>query len=196
MKPGPQSPASAFILGSIDSWIAGRDEARPVQLVDLACGTGRHITAILGRGYLQTITITAADINADRLDRMTKGLGQGAAVRPVCVDLEQDGFVLADGLGQAQFDLVVVTNYLHRPLLDQIFGLVSPGGLIIYETFGQGNAVFGKPSSAKFLLQDGELATYLPAGFTLLHSFFGQRQELYPELSPAIICQFAAQRKR
>ena len=51
-----------------------------------------------------------------------------APVTPVCVDLEQDGAVLADQLGQSRFDLVLVTNYLHRPLLAQIFGLVSRAG--------------------------------------------------------------------
>ena len=123
-------------------------------------------------------------------------LPAGAPVTPVCVDLEQDGAVLADQLSQSLFDLVLVTNYLHRPLLAQIFGLVSPGGLILYETFGQGNEVYGKPSNPDFLLGEDELTDRLPAYFEVQHRFFGQSQELYPKRPPAIICQLAAQRNR
>ena len=190
------SPPSAFILAAIDGWLAqqpGRDE---ISLVDLACGTGRHITALLDRGEPVTFRFTAADINPAHLEVLKAGLPTDAAVMPVCVDLEQDGIVLADHLGQSRFDLVLVTNYLHRPLLAQIFGLISPGGLILYETFGHGNEAYGKPSNPDFLLAENELISKLPPDFSVQHSFFGQRQDLYPEKPPAIICQLAAQRHR
>ena len=190
------SPPSAFILAEIDRWMAQQPGRDVISLVDLACGTGRHITALIDRGYPVTMQITAADINQNHLEMLKMGLPAGAPVTPVCVDLEQDGAVLADQLGQSRFDLVLVTNYLHRPLLAQIFGLVSPGGLILYETFGQGNEVYGKPSNPDFLLAEDELTDRLPADFAVQHRFFGQRQELYPERPPAIICQLAAQRNR
>ena len=190
------SPPSAFILAEIDRWMAQQPGRDKISLVDLACGTGRHITALIDRGYPVTMQITAADINQNHLEMLKMSLPAGAPVTPVCVDLEQDGAVLADQLGQSRFDLVLVTNYLHRPLLAQIFGLVSPGGLILYETFGQGNEVYGKPSNPDFLLAEDELTDRLPADFAVQHRFFGQRQELYPERPPAIICQLAAQRNR
>jgi SAM-dependent methyltransferase len=56
-----------------------------------------------------------------------------------------------------QFDAVVVTNYLWRPLLPTLVEAVAPGGLLIYETFGAGNARFGRPSRPDFLMQPGEL---------------------------------------
>lgn len=190
------SPPSAFILAEIDRWMAQQPGRDVISLVDLACGTGRHITALIDRGYPVTMQITAADINQNHLEMLKMSLPADAPVTPVCVDLEQDGAVLADQLGQSRFDLVLVTNYLHRPLLAQIFGLVSPGGLILYETFGQGNEVYGKPSNPDFLLAEDELTDRLPADFAVQHRFFGQRQELYPERPPAIICQLAAQRNR
>lgn len=190
------SPPSAFILAEIDRWMAQQPGRDVISLVDLACGTGRHITALIDRGYPVTMQITAADINQNHLEMLKMSLPAGAPMTPVCVDLEQDGAVLADQLGQSRFDLVLVTNYLHRPLLAQIFGLVSPGGLILYETFGQGNEVYGKPSNPDFLLAEDELTDRLPADFAVQHRFFGQRQELYPERPPAIICQLAAQRNR
>ena len=190
------SPPSAFILAEIDRWMAQQPGRDVISLVDLACGTGRHITALIDRGYPVTMQITAADINQNHLEMLKMSLPAGAPVTPVCVDLEQDGAVLADQLGQSRFDLVLVTNYLHRPLLAQIFGLVSPGGLILYETFGHGNEVYGKPSNPDFLLAEDELTDRLPADFAVQHRFVGQRQELYPERPPAIICQLAAQRNR
>jgi hypothetical protein len=51
---------------------------------------------------------------------------------------------------------VVVTNYLWRPLWPQILDSVAPGGVLLYETFGQGNEA-GKPSRPDFLLAPGEL---------------------------------------
>jgi hypothetical protein len=52
---------------------------------------------------------------------------------------------------------VVVTNYLHRPLLASLVEAVGEGGLLLYETFAAGNERFGKPSNPDFLLRPGEL---------------------------------------
>jgi hypothetical protein len=51
----------------------------------------------------------------------------------------------------------VVTNYLHRPLIAAMLDSLAPNGVLIYETFADGNAQFGKPSNPAFLLQPGEL---------------------------------------
>ncbi len=51
----------------------------------------------------------------------------------------------------------MVTNYLHRPLIAGMLASLAPNGVLIYETFADGNAQFGKPSNPAFLLQAGEL---------------------------------------
>jgi len=56
-----------------------------------------------------------------------------------------------------QFDVVIVTHYLWRPLLPAIIGAVAPDGVLIYETFAAGNESVGRPSNPDFLLQPGEL---------------------------------------
>ncbi len=58
--------------------------------------------------------------------------------------------------GQA-FGGVVVTNYLWRPLLPDVVAAVAPGGVLLYETFAEGNETVGKPSRPDFLLRPGEL---------------------------------------
>ena len=56
------------------------------------------------------------------------------------------------------FGGVVVTNYLHRPLLENLVAAVAPGGVLIYETFAEGNeALGGRPRNPDFLLRHGEL---------------------------------------
>lgn len=72
-------------------------------------------------------------------------------------DIEAGPWPLVSTRGPERFDLVVVTNYLWRPLWTTILESVAQGGLLIYETFMQGNAAFGKPSNPAFLLQPGEL---------------------------------------
>jgi hypothetical protein len=52
---------------------------------------------------------------------------------------------------------VIVTNYLWRPILDDLVGLVAPGGWLLYETFAVGNERFGRPTNPDYLLRPGEL---------------------------------------
>ena len=56
-----------------------------------------------------------------------------------------------------KFSGIVVTNYLYRPYLDHLPEMLEKNGVLIYETFAQGNEQFGKPSNPNFLLKPGEL---------------------------------------
>ena len=60
-------------------------------------------------------------------------------------------------LAERRFDAVVVTNYLWRALLPTLTASLADGGVLIYETFAQGNQTVGKPANPDFLLQPGEL---------------------------------------
>ena len=116
------------------------------RVLDLACGAGRHARLFLARGY----RVTA-------VDRDLSGL---ADLREA-PDLERLETDLEDGSGWPlagrHFDAVVVTNYLHRPLLGDIVASLAPGGLLLYETFAAGNERFGRPRNPDFLLRSGEL---------------------------------------
>ena len=78
---------------------------------------------------------------------------QSATVQIQKLDLEGSDWPL---LGR-QFSGIVVTNYLYRPFLEELPKMLVEGGVLIYETFADGNAVFGKPSNPNFLLNSGEL---------------------------------------
>ena len=116
----------------------------------MASGSGRHSHLLLQQG----MSVTA-------IDRDPGQQPDAPGLTKIAADLETDaGWPLT---GQ-RFDLVVVTNYLHRPTLGAIIDAVAPGGLLLYETFAMGNERFGKPSNPAFLLQPGELKAAALAG--------------------------------
>lgn len=124
-------------------------------MLDVAAGSGRHAREALRLG----LRATAIDRDAAALS----GLGGGIVVR--VADLEGGDWPFA----QECFDAVVVANYLFRARFALIAALVAPGGLLVYETFAQGNERYGKPSNPAFLLAAGELLQRCrSAGLTVL----------------------------
>jgi len=120
------------------------------KVLDLACGGGRHAryAASLGHSVLavdKDVSLLSADPSQN--------------IHCLSFDLElSDSPSHADWpLAPDQFGGIIVTNYLHRPLMPDLFGSLRAGGVLIYETFGQDNGLFGKPSSPDFLLLPGEL---------------------------------------
>lgn len=129
-------------------WVARYLEpARDGQTaLDLASGSGRHARLARSREY----TVTAVDRDLSRV----ADLAACSGVTLIQADLE-DGTPWP--LAGQTFSVVIVTNYLHRPLLPAIVAAVAPSGLLIYETFARGNERYGRPSNPAFLLQPGEL---------------------------------------
>ena len=119
--------------------------ASGATVLDVACGSGRHVHWFAQRGC----HVTGVDRNAQALAPL-HGLAE-----LVTADIERDAWPLVD----RHFDAVIVTNYLWRPLLPVLIASVAPGGVLIYETFAIGQQTLGKPSNPDFLLQPGELLT-------------------------------------
>jgi SAM-dependent methyltransferase len=116
------------------------------QVLDVACGAGRHSRFFLERGC----RVAAVDRDMSK----TTGLRAFPGFEPVEADLEDGG--PWPFLGR-RFDAVIVTNYLHRPLLPLLVNSVAEGGVLIYETFARGHERFGRPSNPDHLLKPGEL---------------------------------------
>jgi SAM-dependent methyltransferase len=92
------------------------------------------------------------------IDRDLASLDSASAFgTTVLADIENGPWPLMDSELPQQFDVVVVTNYLWRPIFQRVLDSVAPGGLLLYETFAQGNETVGKPSRPNFLLKTGEL---------------------------------------
>jgi SAM-dependent methyltransferase len=143
-------------------------------VLDLAAGDGRHVRLLRDRGF----TVCAVDRDTTALLGFA---GPGCEVRQI--DLETgDRWQLGD-----DYDGIIVTNYLHRPLLPAIARALAPGGALIYETFAHGNERFGRPRNPDFLLRPGEL---LEAFATLTVVAFEQGEVSVPR--PAVIQRLAA----
>ncbi len=114
-------------------------------MLDLACGGGRHARYLAALGH----RVEAVDRDGEDL----RELGSVAGVTTRAADLENGPWPYAGH----QFDAIVVTNYLHRPLFPRLLAALAPGGVLIYETFAVGNERYGRPSNPDFLLKSGEL---------------------------------------
>lgn len=137
---------SPWVMRFARHWPAG------TRVLDLACGSGRHVRALAALGH----RVTAVDRDAAAL----AGL-HGVATELLEADLENGPWPL-DG---REFDAVLVSNYLWRPRLAQTLACVAPCGWWLHETFAAGHASVGRPSNPDFLLRPGELAvTAVAAG--------------------------------
>lgn len=137
---------SHALLGEPSEWVRRWSHLAPPRgrVLDLACGPGRHMRWFAQRGHPVL-----------GVDRSPEALASASAFgQTLTADIENAPWPLdaADS-----FAVVVVTNYLWRPLLPRILQCVAPGGVLIYETFAQGNETVGKPSRPEFLLRPGEL---------------------------------------
>lgn len=116
------------------------------SVLDIACGAGRHMKWFAESGH----TVTGIDRSPESLMAATP-YGE-----TILADLENGPWPLS-GHRARQFDAVIVTNYLWRPLFPWITKSIAKGGFLIYETFSSGNETVGKPSRPDFLLRSGEL---------------------------------------
>ena len=152
--------------------------AGTTRVLDLACGTGRHSLFFAARGC----SIVAVDRDAQALARLSSTVG----VRAVCADLEHGEWPLS---GQ-RFDAVVVTRYLHRPRMAQVVDCVAVDGVLLYETFAQGNEAFGKPSNPDFLLAPGELLDVVRGRLRVVA--FEQGVEVVDAARPTVVQRIVA----
>lgn len=136
----PPAPPSDWVVQHCPS---KPDKRGSNTALDVAAGNGRHSRYLQAQGW----RVTAIDRNIDGLTDLR------ANAEIINADLEATSWPLPG----RQFDLVVVANYLHRPLFGSLRDAVRPGGTLIYETFMQGNEAFGRPRSPEFLLAPDEL---------------------------------------
>lgn len=143
------------LKSSVSPWVArfAPLAAAGGPVLDVACGGGRHSRLFLERGH----PVTGID-----KDVTQSAFAAGAEL--IAANLE-DGSPWP--LPGRRFAAVVVTNYLWRPLFPHLLDALAPGGVLIYETFAQGNEVFGRPRDPSHLLGRGELLR-LAAGLTVL----------------------------
>lgn len=112
------------------------------RVLDVACGTGRHARFLIQAGF-----------QVEAVDRDVSALAVLPAVVTRRADLEAEPWPYSAG----EFDGIVVTNYLYRPLFPHLFETLAEGGVLIYETFSEGHQLLGRPRNPDYLLKAGEL---------------------------------------
>jgi len=149
------------------------------DVLDVACGRGRHVRFLLDRGF----RVTAVDIDVSGLSDIAGTGGLSIIER----DLEQAPWPFPSG----SFDAIVIVNYLHRPLFDHLPASLRPGGLLIVDTFAAGNERFGRPRNPAWLLRPGELQERLAARLSVIAYEHGE----VDEPAPAVRQRLCARKK-
>lgn len=89
----------------------------PGRALDLACGAGRHSIWLAERGW----QVDAVDGSAVAIEQLKQ---RGLQVRARVADIEAAEFRIEEG----EYDLIVDTFFLHRPLFPMIREALRPGG--------------------------------------------------------------------
>ena len=121
--------------------------------LDLAMGEGRNAIYLATRGF----DVDGVDVNPDAVARArVKSRQLGKPIRAVVGNVEDGTYIIP----LDAYDVIVVFNYLHRPLFNDIRGGLRPGGVVVYQTFTTEQLNLGRgPAKAEHLLRPGELKT-------------------------------------
>ena len=124
------------------------------RALDIAAGAGRHSLALARHG----LQVDAIDISWQGL-RLIRQRALEARCNP-----EQIRFIVADIERtwplRGQYNVVLVSFFLYRPLFPIIKNCLLPGGWLIYETFTTEQLIQSEhhcPSRPDFFLKPGEL---------------------------------------
>lgn len=151
----PVTPVDAFLAAALEQLGPGAQRTA----LDLAAGTGRHALELARRDW----RVTAWDVSPVGLALLTRRAADaGLDVETRAVDLVDPERPPPD----ESFDLVVIVNFLERPLLARVADLVRPGGHLLFVTFTVDRP--GAKPPLQFCLERGELARGLPGFETLL----------------------------
>jgi len=128
------------------------------RALDVACGDGRNALYLAQLGYMVD-AIDVSDVAISALRSETSARGLAMTIAPRVVDLEREPLPVAD------YDAIVMLNFLQRDLLGALAQALAPGGVLIVETLAQAHVEqLGHSFNPAYLVQPGEL----PAAFAQL----------------------------
>lgn len=121
------------------------------RALDVACGEGRNAIFLANRGF----RVTAVD-NSDVALKKARKLSEAAGldIRYQLLDLREDA-------PRGPFDLVIVFNFLLRPLIPKLYQELAPGGYLMVEAILSGTHT--TRHNPEFTLEQGELGQLFSA---------------------------------
>ena len=142
------SDTPSEILASLGSFLPTSGRA-----LDVAGGAGRNSTWLASHGLqvvLSDISEVALALAAGRAERSNVSLATQQ------LDLEEES------LPAGPWQLILVVQYLHRPLFDQCARELAPGGTLVVIHPTERNLQRNPRPSRRYLLRDGELPELVP----------------------------------
>ncbi len=118
--------------------------------LDVAAGAGRHSLALAQHG----LAVEAVDISCYGLRlAQQRALATGLTLGLIAADVERPW------LPHRQYEVILVSFFLHRPLWGVIKARLRPGGWLMYETYTTPQLLqpHQPPMRRNFLLEPGEL---------------------------------------
>ena len=128
------------------------------RALDYACGLGGN-ALLLARNNFDIRAWDISQIAIDKLQHFANG--QGLKITASVRDVE------TYPPEYHSFDVVVVSNFLHRPSFNALLDSIRPGGLLFYQTFIVNRVDEIGPSNPNYLLTPNELIR-LCAGLEIL----------------------------
>ena len=164
-------PPSEFVTGCVEH-LAGCATA-----VDLAGGTGGTALWLASQG----VETTLVDVSERALEIARNAAAERSLpLRTVQADLEAETLPTVAELGSdGGWHAAVCTNFLHRPLLGALGGLLVPGGIALVLIATVDNLLYNARPGRPFLVERGELPELCgglkPISFE--EGWFGHRHE-------------------
>lgn len=129
------------------------------RALDLACGLGANALLLAAQG-LDTGAWDSSTVALKKLSDFAAQ--QSLLVNTVLRDVE------AEPPAAESFNVIVVSQFLYRPLFPRLVDALLPGGLLFYQTYHQQKLSDRGPSNPDYLLAPGELLQQ----FTALQTVF------------------------
>jgi len=151
---GPQArpPASFLALAAEHLPTKGR-------ALDVAGGDGRNALWLAERG----LAVTICDVSPEGLaNARTLAAERGLELETQALDLTSGDFP------QGPFDLILSFHYLQRDLFPRFAAALAPGGVLVFCQPTRSNLERHRHPSARFLLEDGELAGLVPESLEVI----------------------------
>lgn len=148
------------------------------RALDLAAGLGGNSIYLADQGF----DVDAVDISDVAVGRLK---GRHPRVTPICADLDQYA------ISVQTYDLILNIHFLNRRLFPLIMEGLKPGGVLIMETFLEGDPQEARETTCRdYLLRPNELLH----AFLKLHILFYEEKENVPPIRASHLATLVARR--
>ena len=133
-------------------WLVANFHFLPKGLaLDIAMGNGRNAIYLATRGF----DVDGVDVDPDVVAQARATARRfHAPIRAIIGNVEDGTHIIP----MEAYDVIVVFNFLHRPLFRDIKDGLKPGGVVVFQTYLEEQIKFGTPRNPAHLLKAGELA--------------------------------------